>query len=100
MWGPQPWGVRRLLTHIKGLPPDSAYLRKLAPWRQDHELLATAVDALHRIEYLYVSVNGGESPKPDRFPRPETPADTEADAAAAAMSSLEFAALLRREPNV
>lgn len=85
--------MRRLLAHVKGLPPDSAFSRKLAPWRQDHELLATVVDALHRLEYHYITVNGGKADQPDRFPRPGVEQEPPT------VSTSEFFALLEAEPH-
>ncbi len=101
-WGPHPWGVRRLSTHIKALPPDSATARKLHPWRQEHELMATVADALARIEHHYVSVHSeGTVEAPDPFPRP---AEVQAELEAArpepvTISPQAFAALLMAEPT-
>lgn len=98
-WGAEPWGVRRLWAHIRGLPPDSALSRKLTPWRQDHELLATAVDALHRIEADYVIAHGGSVDAPVPFPRPDADGATAAASEPTTVSTLDFAALLMGEPH-
>ncbi len=89
--------MRRILVHVKGLPPDSALHRKLEPWTQDHELLATVVDSLARLEYAYVKVNGGDSEQPKPFPRPEV--EGREAPAAPTVSISQFAAMLSREPN-
>lgn len=74
-WGRRRWTVRRLLTHIAGLPPESAYRRELrgdrADWSQDTEILASIVDALGTLSHYYLAVNSEDSPdQPARFPRP------------------------------
>ena len=64
-WGETQWGCRRLLTHINGLPPDSALARKRlnAPmgWDNSVELLASVVDAIQALTRLYINVHS-ESP--------------------------------------
>ncbi len=73
-WGPTPWSARRLLNHIRQLPPDSAYQRSVrgerADWDQQAELLATVVDRLGALSYYLLRVNGNDPREPDPFPRP------------------------------
>ncbi|TFB96523.1 MULTISPECIES: hypothetical protein [unclassified Cryobacterium] len=75
MWGEQAWGVRRLLTHIKGLPPDSAYVRSQMKsplgWGNDVEMLATVVDSVRYLTDLFISANSESKQDPSpRVPRP------------------------------
>lgn len=73
-WGENPWGVRRLLTHIGHLPRDSAYVRSLsgvaAYWDERVELQAQTVDALERLNYYLLKVNGNNPAEPATVPRP------------------------------
>lgn len=73
-WGPEPWGARRLLNHIRQLPPDSAFQRALrgehADWDQQTELTATVVDAIGLLTHYFLRVNGNDVTEPERFPRP------------------------------
>lgn len=67
--------MRRLLTHIVGLPTESAYHRTLrgerADWSQEAEIQASIVDALQVLTYYYLSAHSESSPEqPARFPRP------------------------------
>lgn len=76
-WGPGGWGCRRLLTHIEGLPFESAFARKRrgsrAGWSQESEILAAAVDELSAIRYYTGASVGAKGDPPEAFPRPETP---------------------------
>lgn len=73
-WGLQPWGVRRLLSHVKNLPRDSAYVRSLqgvaAYWDETAEMLAQLYDAIERQTFYLLKVNGVDPPEFKRFPRP------------------------------
>ena len=73
-WGENPWTVRRVLTHVKHLPPDSALVRKrdgdFAGWSNDTEMLAAVVDLLQSLISVTVKVGGGEAPEPTPVPRP------------------------------
>lgn len=73
-WGVNPWGVRRLLAHIKGLPIDSAWARtrqgEFAGWSNDTEMLATTVDMLQQLLRVTVAANGGDAPDFSPVPRP------------------------------
>lgn len=66
--------MRRLLGHIKALPPDSALARHLAGervgWTTATELEARAVDALRRLEFYIATALGGNPDAPERTPRP------------------------------
>lgn len=74
-WGTGPWGVRRLLGHVKGLPRDSAYSRALrgerAYWDETPELLAQIVDAVERQSFYFRKANFQDAgPVPESLPRP------------------------------
>jgi len=73
-WGDSRWGVRRLLSHINHLPRDSAYVRSLsgpvAYWDENAELTASTLDAVNRLTYYFLKVNGNDPDAPERFPRP------------------------------
>ena len=73
-WGAEPWGVRRLLAHVGHLPRDSAYVRSLsgeaAYWDERVELQAQTVDALERVAYYLLKVNGNDAAEPATVPRP------------------------------
>lgn len=73
-WGENPWGARRIHSHVRGLPPDSALVRKrsreFAGWSNDTEMLATAVDLLQQLVRITVAANGGDAPDFVQMPRP------------------------------
>ncbi|MET4780807.1 hypothetical protein [Glaciihabitans sp. UYNi722] len=73
-WGENRWGVRRLLSHIKGLPRDSAFVRALsgvsAYWDENAELLAQIFDAMERQTYYLLKVNGNDPSEPVPLQRP------------------------------
>lgn len=73
-WGESRWGVRRLLIHVGNLPRDSAYIRHLsgehAYWDQQVELTANVLDAIERLTYYTLRINGTELDQPKPFPRP------------------------------
>lgn len=74
-WGPSPWGVRRLWTHIAGLPRDSAYSRRLrgeqAYWDEQVELTAQLVDAVNTNSYILRRAHFEGTPeKPEPIQRP------------------------------
>ena len=73
-WGENPWGVRRLLAHIRGLPSDSAWHRQrngeFAGWTNDTEMLANAVDLLQMLLRVQIAANGGDAPDFKHVPRP------------------------------
>jgi hypothetical protein len=66
--------VRRLKSHIGGLPRESAFARSRrgasADWSQDTELLAGISDALQFHNYLYLNAHGTKADLPAQFPRP------------------------------
>lgn len=66
--------MRRLLAHINHLPRDSAYVRTLsgdaAYWDEAVELQAQTVDALDRLSYYLLKVNGNDPDEPVSMPRP------------------------------
>lgn len=77
VWGPEPWSVRRLLSHIKNLPPEAALVRRLrgeqAFWTWDTELAAATFDALQQLTFYTLSIAGAKGVKePKPFPRPGT----------------------------
>jgi len=73
-WGDNPWGVRRLLAHIRGLPPDSAWVRhragEFAGWSNDTEMLAASVDLLQSLVRVTIAAHGGDAPDFKPMPRP------------------------------
>lgn len=75
MWGVRPWGARRLLAHVKGLPRDSATIRAIrgeqADWSWDTELLAAVFDGINVLCYYTLRAAGVDDAKPPKpFPRP------------------------------
>ncbi|MFF1633975.1 hypothetical protein [Leifsonia sp. NPDC058248] len=66
--------MRRLLSHINGLPADSATARKQrgvsANWDQQAELQASTVDELRKLTFYFLKANGGNPSEPEFFPRP------------------------------
>jgi hypothetical protein len=90
-WGPSPWGVRRLLSHVNNLPRDSAYSRALrgarAFWDEQVELTAQLIDAVNVQSYYLLKVNGQDSARqPEPVTRPgvenKTPVSSLSDFAA------------------
>ena len=81
-WGKNPWGVRRLLTHIAHLPRDSAFVRSLsgasAYWDEQVELQAQTVDAIDRLAYYLLKVNGNDPPEPSIMQRPGVSSEPQA----------------------
>ncbi|MBC7594531.1 MAG: hypothetical protein H7288_11435 [Kineosporiaceae bacterium] len=75
MWGEQAWGVRRLLTHIGNLPPDSAFIRSRMKspmgWGNEVEMLATVVDSVRYLTDLFISANSESKQEP--LPRVSRP---------------------------
>lgn len=67
-------GVRRLIAFIKGLPVDSASVRKhqgdMAGWSVDTELSAATFDVLHSLLRITIAAHGGEPPEVHLVPRP------------------------------
>lgn len=75
VWGVRPWGARRILAHVKGLPRDSATIRALrgemADWTWDTELLAAVFDGINALCYYTLRAAGVEDARPPKpFPRP------------------------------
>lgn len=78
-WGVNPWGVRRLLAYVRGVPPkESAFARKMlgeaANWDNQTELTALLVD----LNQLIFKALGGqmeftpiERPFATKEPEPE-----------------------------
>lgn len=63
--------MRELLTHIRGLPSDSAFVRgRRSEWSQQDELLAAVLDAARENTYYLLAVNGNKPEYPKPFPRP------------------------------
>lgn len=92
-WGENRWGVRRLLTHIKNLPRDSAYVRHLsgeaAYWDEHVEMTAKVLDAISWTNYYLLRVNGNELDPPTPTARPGESREPET------VSLTEFANLLK-----
>jgi hypothetical protein len=74
LYGVKPWGIRRVISHIKGLPTDSAVVRKhqgdYAGWDTSTELQATSVDLIHALLNVTVAAHGGEAQDFKPVPRP------------------------------
>jgi hypothetical protein len=67
-------GVRRLIAFIKGLPVDSASVRKhqgdMAGWSIDTELNAATVDVLQALLNVTLAAHGGKPSEVKPVPRP------------------------------
>lgn len=97
VWGANPWGCRRLIAHIIGIPPhNSALARKrlgnAANWDTKTELQATTVDALNALIHVVIKAAGGTPPDIESYPRPfDLPASEPVETAGLA----EFADFLK-----
>jgi hypothetical protein len=79
-WGENPWGVRRLLAYVRGIPPKtSAFARKAlgeaSDWDNQTELAAVSVEFL---QMIFKALGGQmdfhpiERPYATKPPEPET----------------------------
>lgn len=73
-WGKDRWSARRILGHIRALPPDCATVRRhMTPeqaWDTTHELLAGLFDAMQRHTAIYMQAHGVDTALPAPLPRP------------------------------
>lgn len=62
LWGREPVGARRLISLVRGLPPDSALHRATDPrgwnWNNKEELLAGILERVDWANILYLSAHG------------------------------------------
>lgn len=77
LWGPDPYGVRRIHALVTGLPPDGAMIRDMAydgqEWSVTDELLAALLEEVDYGNRLYYSAHmkkGAQQPKPVEIKRP------------------------------
>lgn len=75
-WGNTQWGCRKILSHIKHLPRDSAFARArngdAAEWTQGVEIGASIFDAVQALTRIYINANSEQKiTEPlDHYPRP------------------------------
>jgi len=74
-WGVGAGGCRRVLSLIRGLPPESSLARG-DTWDVSTELSALTVDLLNNLTYYYMTANGGTPDQPDPVRRPDYQPDT------------------------
>jgi len=94
-WGPSSdgsrWGCRRLLTHIRSLPPEAALIRSQigAPlgWDNQTEMGAQTVDLLHALIRLTQAAHMENPPRGD-LPRVPRPYEVEPEAPTQSLSDL------------
>lgn len=74
LYGPEPMGVRRLLSLTRWLPPEAALWRSTGQaWDTHTELQATTVEMLDALLRAYLQVHskkGAKQPQPVEIPRP------------------------------
>lgn len=77
VFGPSPWGARRLWVRVKHLPPKSALAREINPegaaWGNVEELLATLVEVVDWGNRNFHAVHSKRRTKitPIKIPRPK-----------------------------